>query len=204
MTTTNPNPADTYWQAEGYNVDAVTTSPAYGEVASRDRHLEPHAQTSPYSERYGKNDPARSIGGYGKNDAQIGNMKLPAYQEAMAAIYARCLDVTRPGGVMVTVTGNYLTGGHFAKQPDGTKIYEGGTMIDLAEITIVLCQAAGWTPVERWRAIKRNQNGSPSVSFWRTTQAKQGMPLIDFEDVLVFCKGEQPGWEFAALGGWPG
>jgi hypothetical protein len=188
--------------------DTILTSPAYEATASRDRHLEPHAQASPYGERYGKTDPSRSVGGYGKNPAQIGNMRLKdnSYQDAMRSIYKECLHVTRPGGVLVTVTGNYLQGGHFEKQPDGTKVYTGGEMVDLAEITIALCVEAGWTPVERWRAVKRNKTGTPAVSFWRTTQAKQGMPLIDYEDVLIFCRGEKPGWDFQPLDGgkWPG
>lgn len=195
--------------ATGYGVDAIATSPAYESVASRDRHTEPFAQKDPERARkYGQDSPSRNVSGYGKNPAQIGNMKLKdsSYQTAMTEVYARCLEATRPGGVLVTVTGNYLEGGHFIPDPaaPGGKRYEGGTMVDLAEVTIELCVRAGWTPVERWRAVKRSGKGTPQVSFWRTTQAKQGMPLIDWEDVLVFARGE-PGWGFKSLdnGRWP-
>lgn len=198
----------------GYGLDANITSPAYEKVASRDRHLEPFAQKDPErSRKYGEDSPSRHVSGYGKNPAQIGNMKLKdnTYQEAMYQIYGECLDVTRPGGVLVTVTGNYIEGGHYRKNPDGTffrdadnrRVYEGGKVIDLAEVTIELCIRAGWTPVERWRANKRSKQGKPSVSFWRNDHAKNGLPLIDYEDVLVFCAGAQPAWEFAKLGDWP-
>jgi DNA methylase len=177
----------------GYGVDSTVTSVPYEKVASRDRHSEPSASKDPdRAAKYGDDDPSRHVSGYGKNPAQIGNMKLKdhSYQDAMQDIYAKCLNVTRDGGVLVTVTGNYI---------------DKGEIIDLAQVTIDLCVNAGWTPCERWQAVKRNAKGTPSVSFWRTLQAKQGMPLIDYEDCLVFCKGPSPAWEFASLDGgrWP-
>lgn len=163
----------------GYGVDANVLSPAYADLASRDRHLEPYALSlSPERKAaLGQDSPSRNVSGYGKNTAQIGNMKLAdgSYQDAMTAIYAACLDATRDGGVLVTVTGNYI---------------RNGELIDLAELTIGLCKIAGWTPVERWRALKRSKAGKISVSFWR--QPKEGVPTIDSEDVLVFAKGERP------------
>ena len=182
-----------YTGATEYGVDASLTSPAYEKVASRNRHLEPSAQKDPErAAKYGDADPSRHVSGYGKNTAQIGNMKLKdnSYQEAMTTIYERLLEATVPGGVLVLVTGNYI---------------EKGQVIDLAQVTIDLCRNAGWTPYERWAAVKRSSKGTPAVSFWRLAQAKNGLPMIDYEDVLCFVKGDSPAWEFSPLdnGRWP-
>lgn len=159
-------------------VDANVLSPTYADVASRDRHLEPYAQgLSPERKAaLGQDSVSRNVSGYGKNEAQIGNKKLTdgSYQEAMTQIYAACLDATRDGGLLVTVTGNYI---------------RNKELVDLAELTIGLCKVAGWTPLERWKALKRSKAGTPNVSFWRRSQADAGAPLIDSEDVLVFAKG---------------
>lgn len=168
---------DHFTYSKNAPVDANVLSPTYADVASRDRHLEPYAQSlSPERKAaLGQDSPSRNVSGYGKAEAQIGNMKLTdgSYQDAMTQVYAACLDATRDGGVLVTVTGNYI---------------RNGELIDLAELTIGLCKVAGWTPLERWRALKRSKAGKPSVSFWR--QPKAGVPTIDSEDVLVFVKGQ--------------
>jgi hypothetical protein len=109
---------------------------------------------------------------------QLGTLDRETYLDAVRAVYAAVFDVTPPGGVLVLVTGNYV---------------RGGQVVDLAAHTVAVCAGAGWTPLERWRAKKQN------VSFWRRLHAKKGLPLIDYEDVLVFCKGPEPGWAFAPL-----
>lgn len=100
------------------------------------------------------------------------------YSDACLAVYRECYRVVRPGGVLVLVTGDYV---------------RSGKVVDLASDTIALCVAAGWTPVERWRHEKAN------VSFWRRLHARQGRPVVPYEDVLVFCKGHAPAWPFAEL-----
>ena len=97
----------------------------------------------------------------------------------MYQVYRELYRVVRPGGVLVTVVGPYV---------------RDGKLIDLAADTITLCEAAGWTPRERWRHVKR------SVSFWRHLHHRRdpSAPVVDWEDVLVFAKGE-PAWEFAPL-----
>lgn len=109
--------------------------------------------------------------------ADQANDRRETYLDAVREVYASVFDVTPPGGVLVLVTGNYV---------------REGKIVDLAAHTIAVCMAVGWTPVERWQAKKQN------VSFWRRLHARKGLPLIDWEDVLVFAKGS-PGWDFAEL-----
>lgn len=102
----------------------------------------------------------------------------------MLSVLAECYRVVRPGGILVLVTGNYV---------------RNGAVIDLAADTIKLAVAAGWTPVERWLHQKA------TISFWRRLHHQQAIQqgrapaVVTTEDVLVFCKGDQPGWDFAPL-----
>lgn len=166
-------------------------SPPYGDVAKRDRSKEPYASKDPErAAEYGQDSPSRNIDGYGKDGAQIGNLPMveryygrpegmpETYLGAVREVYDAVYDVTPPGGVLVLVTGNYV---------------REGKVVDLAAHTISVCASLAWTPVERWRAKKKQ------VSFWRRLHARKGLPLIDYEDVLVFCKGAAPGWDFAEL-----
>jgi hypothetical protein len=167
--------------------DGAVTSPPYTDVASRDRHAEPYAAKDPErAKEYGQDSPSRNVSGYGKTAGQIGNMTLKdgSYQTAMQEIYRACFDATRDGGILVSVTSDFT---RKEKGSDRTRI------IDLAQVNIAAAAAAGWTPLERWKARKHN------VSFWRRLQHQQsdGEILIDYEDVLVFAKGEKCAWEFA-------
>lgn len=171
---------------EGVLPDVAAGSPPYEDTLSRNRSQEQYAHDHPdLSKKYGRTDPSRSADGYGRAGAQIGNMKLKdnSYQDACRQIYAALYDAILPGGVLVLVTGDYVR-----KDKDGVS-----KVIDLAQITIDLCVEAGWTPLERWVGRKKR------VSFWRGYWAKKGQPLLDYEDVLVFCRGEKPAWEFAEL-----
>lgn len=203
------------------------SSPPYGDLASRDRSTEPYARKDPErSAEYGQDSPSRNVDGYGKDGAQIGNLPMgtvtsppyanaitetggqsgarggdakrrvkqdyltdehpdnlsrqdrETYLDAVRAVYAAVYDVTPVGGVLVLVTGNYV---------------RNRQVVDLGAHTVAVCASVGWTPLERWRAKKQN------VSFWRRLHAKKGLPLIDYEDVLVFCKGPAPAWVFADL-----
>lgn len=108
------------------------------------------------------------------------------YATACLAVYRECFRVVRSGGVLVLIVGPYV---------------RNGTIVDLAADSIRLAEAAGWTPVERWRHEKAQ------ISFWRRLHAQQAAArgrdphevTVTHEDVLVFCKGEKPGWEFAEL-----
>jgi hypothetical protein len=166
---------------EGVLPDVAAGSPPYEDTLSRNRSQEQYAKDHPdLSKEYGRTDPSRSADGYGGAQAQIGNMKLKdnSYQDACRAIYAALYDAILPGGVLVLVTGDYVR---------DTQV------VDLAQITIDLCVEAGWTPLERWTGRKKR------ISFWRRYWAKKGHPQLDYEDVLVFCRGEKPAWEFVEL-----
>lgn len=115
---------------------------------------------------------------YGQSEGQIGAEDGETYADAVLQVYRDCFRVVRPGGLLVLVTGNYV---------------RDGQVVDLAADTIKLATAAGWTPVERWEHRKGQ------VSFWRRLHHRQGRPVVTSEDVLVFCKGPAPAWEFAEL-----
>jgi SAM-dependent methyltransferase len=115
---------------------------------------------------------------FSPNPAQLSTQDGETYAAAVLQVYRECYRVVRPGGVLVLVTGNYV---------------RNGAIVDLAADTMRLAEAAGWTPVERWRHEKAG------VSFWRRLHHKQGRPVVTHEDVLVFCKGGQPGWAFTEL-----
>lgn len=115
---------------------------------------------------------------YGDTAGQIGTSEGETYAEAVLQVYRDCFRVVRPGGLLVLVTGNYV---------------RDGQVVDLAADTIKLCVAAGWTPLERWEHRKGQ------VSFWRRLHHRQGRPVVTSEDVLVFCKGPSPAWEFVDL-----
>lgn len=112
------------------------------------------------------------------------------YLDAIRTVYGAVYDVTPPGGVLVLVTGNYV---------------RDREVVDLAAYTIDVCAGIGWTPLERWRAKKAK------VSLWRRLHHRRELReakaegrapkdlLIDYEDVLVFCKGAAPAWPFAEL-----
>lgn len=115
---------------------------------------------------------------YSDGDDQISNREGETYAEAVLQVYRECWRVVRWGGLLVLVTGNYV---------------RDGKIVDLAADTIKLCVAAGWTPVERWEHRKGQ------VSFFRRLHHRQGRPVVTHEDVLVFCKGPRPAWDFAPL-----
>ncbi len=147
----------------GYGVDLALASPPYEDLAGRDRHLEAHAiqQGAAGKDGYSRTDPARHVSGYGKRSGQVeqheaGGRQLP---EGHDRHLRACLDATKDGGVMALVTDNYI---------------RDKEMVDLAQVTIDLARIAGWTPVERWRALKRTADSKVAVSFWRVLGAREG------------------------------
>jgi len=119
---------------------------------------------------------------YSADPANVGHFRGAAYRVAMAAIYAQCYALLRPGGLLVTVTKNMRSGGRLA---------------DLASITIGLATGAGFGYIQHNIALHAAVRDGELVrrpSFWQlsqTARARQsGTPLhlIAHEDVLVFMK----------------
>lgn len=93
--------------------DAVVTSPPYLNALTGQRH-----KTETY--RFANDGPELSAAsrhalrqGYApgeRNPAQIGNLAGARYWAAMAAVWATCIPLVRPGGVLVVVLKNIVRG----------------------------------------------------------------------------------------------
>ncbi len=121
---------------------------------------------------------------YGTNRANLGHARGDAYRDAMAAIYAACATVLKPGGFLVVVTKDL-------REP------RAGGLRDLAGDTIALCRTAGlvyWQHVIALLAAIRDGDLLPRPSFWQLTQTRKAIArgeriaLVCHEDVLVFRK----------------
>jgi modification methylase len=157
------------------HVDLVCTSPPYacdvGQiVVSRDDDGKRHLH-----EAAGRN--------YSTDKANLGHARGPAYEEAIAEIYAACFAALRPGGLLVTVTKNTR---------------RQGRTLDLAALTVALCEQVGFTYVGHVIALHAGVRDSGLVgrpSFWQTTQVRKarsrGEPasVVVHEDVCCFAKG---------------
>jgi len=119
---------------------------------------------------------------YSADRTNVGHLRGAEYRAAMAAVYAQCYAVLRPGGLLVTVTKNMRSGGRLA---------------DLATITIGLANDAGFGYLQHIIALHAAVRDGELVrraSFWqlsqtaRARQSGQTLHLIAHEDVLVFIK----------------
>ena len=143
------------------DIDTVITSPPYEGTITQG------GETGAWRDTYGKRE-AGNIG-YSKADSNIGNLKSQSYLSAMLQVYQQCYSVLQPRGLMVLITKNYIRN----KQ-----------IIRLDLDTIRLCYQAGFDLEERhYRKL-------PSQSFWRILYHKKypEVPLIEYEDILVFRK----------------
>jgi DNA modification methylase len=117
---------------------------------------------------------------YSADRANLGHARGPAYEAAMAEVYAACHAVLRPGGLLVTVTKN---------------MRRAGRCVDLAALTVGLARSAGFSylgHVVALHAAIRDSRLVARPSFWQLTQTRaahaRGEPvhLSVHEDVLVF------------------
>jgi modification methylase len=120
---------------------------------------------------------------YSTDRANLGHRRGPAYEAAMAAVYAACFAALRSGGLLVTVTK------HSRRK---------GRTTDLAGLTVALAEGAGFTYVGHVIALHaaiRDGDLFGRPSFWQTTQTRKmrarGEPahLVAHEDVAVFSRG---------------
>lgn len=117
---------------------------------------------------------------YSTSRANLGHARGEAYLAEMAAVYATCFAVLRPGGLLVTVTKN---------------MRRAGRLVDLAGITTGLVHEAGFVYLQHVVALLGAVRDSELVahpSFWQLRQTRlaraAGHPvhLTVHEDVLVF------------------
>ncbi|HVA62025.1 MAG TPA: DNA methyltransferase [Mycobacteriales bacterium] len=117
---------------------------------------------------------------YSTGKTNVGHARGPAYPSAMAAIYAGCHAMLRPGGLLVTVTKNTR---------------RQGRCFDLAGTTVTLARAAGFGYLQHVIALHaavRDSGLHARPSFWQLTQLRhahdRGDPahLVTHEDLCIF------------------
>jgi len=143
-------------------IDAIITSPPYEATFNVKKHT---------LSGIAKRDPnfRVEVGGYGKSDANLGNLHTETYLSAMLKVYRECWKVLKPNGKMVIIVKNFIRNKKIVR-------------LDLD--TIKLCEKAGFQLVERWYSQLKQQ------SFWRIIYAKKypSVPKIRYEHILVFQK----------------
>ncbi len=181
--------------ADTYKVDAVVSSPPYGNRLSDEavqdgdearmsyRQAMDSIVTSPPYEA----GPFNHAGGHGgayaggiaerdpklkplvMEEDNIGNLKGETYLEAMLKVFRECWKVLKQSGKLILVTKNFI---------------RDKNVVRLDSDTIKLCEAAGFTLMDRWYFKL------PTMSFWRILYRRKypDTPRIDYEDVLVFTK----------------
>lgn len=152
--------------------DAVITSPAYGDVATRHRSREPATavRTSIPEWARKRQDASFHVDRYGTSPDQIGNLRRDRYLMAMLQAYAECARVLRPGGRLVVITTNY---------------WRDHRLVDLGSDTRAMCQAAGFALVDHWQ-----RDRSRLLTTWQRLRIKQGLPVVTVEDVQVFVRSK--------------
>src|SRR6266536_1793742 len=124
----------------------------------------------------------RDTENYSADHANLGHARGQAYLAEMAGVYAGCLQILRPGGLLVTVTRN---------------LRRQGRVFDLAAATVTLAEQAGYQYLQHVVALLaavRDSGLHARPSFWQLTQTRRtlgrGEPasLLVHEDVLVFAK----------------
>ena len=107
---------------------------------------------------------------YSSDQTNIGNLRGPAYWEAMRQVYAECHRVLAPGGLMVLVVKGFTR----------DKAY-----VDLPQQTVECCETLGFQLFDRWQRELWN------LSFWRILQRRRDPDAFDnrlrFEQVLALA-----------------
>jgi modification methylase len=119
---------------------------------------------------------------YSTDHANLGHARGERYLAELAAVYAGCFAVLRPGGLLVVVTKN---------------LRRQGRVFDLATITVELATRAGFAYLQHVVALLaavRDGRLHARPSFWQLTQTRKararGQPahLVVHEDVSVFLR----------------
>lgn len=163
-------------------VDAVVTSPPYGDQNDHERPLD---STRDKNGRHAISLP------YGMTAGNIGNLKGIAesepdnYWRAMSTVYRQVHQSLKPNGVMAVVLKDYC---------------KAGKRVPLCDQTCTLLEALGFTVFERCRCWLVKEDRHPGLfdgedvvktterkSFFRRLAEKRGSPRIDFEEV-IWCR----------------
>ena len=119
---------------------------------------------------------------YSADPANLGHARGDSYATQMAAVYAGCYQLLRPGGILVAVTKNTR---------------RAGRLFDLAALTVDLGRQAGFSYLQHVVALHAAIRDSRLVgrpSYWQLTAVRagraKGLPvhLVAHEDVIVMVK----------------
>lgn len=169
-----------------FQVDLVCTSPPYGcdaGIIDKPGWLAGGRLCPPASRDYSA-DPAN-----------LGHARGDTYATQMAAVYAGCYRLLRPGGILVAVTKNTR---------------RAGRLFDLAALTVDLARNAGFAYLQHVVALHAAIRDSRLVgrpSYWQLTSVRaaraKGLPvhLVAHEDVIVMVKPAGSGGREASHGG---
>lgn len=123
---------------------------------------------------------------YSADPANLGHARGGDYAASMAAVYAGCYALLRPGGILAAVTKNTR---------------RGGRLLDLAALTVTLAQAAGFTYLQHVVALHAGIRDGALVgrpSYWQLTAVRaarakaQPVHLVAHEDLIVMVKPAGP------------
>jgi hypothetical protein len=104
---------------------------------------------------------------YAGGQANAGNKSGRNYWDDMRAIYARLIALMPAGGLMLLVVKNH---------------YRRGVLRDITGQTAALLAGLGLT----WHDWHVRYIRNPSL--WQRRRREQGLPVVEFEDVLAFRK----------------
>lgn len=124
---------------------------------------------------------------YSANRSNLGHARGDQYINEMTTVYASCLAMLRPGGLLVTVTKN---------------LRRGAQLQDLAATTSEIARRLGFVYLQHVIALQCGIRESEIIgrpSFWQLQQTRRarehGLPvhLVVHEDLLLFMAGgERP------------
>ncbi len=157
---------------EGEQVDALVTSPPYQDSLTDGN---PKRKPEQVFKRLDKQARSRILPAYDITPQNIGNERGNKYLASMAQVWVGCVDVLRPGGILVCITRDCV---------------KDGMRVPVGEQNRALIEAAGlvYLETEQW-AVER-------LSFWRILQKKraegkgQTPVIINSESVQYFVKLE--------------
>ncbi len=170
-------------EAWGVQADCIITSPPYGCSASTSanaRKMLPYRQsksTIQLDERWHRLHAHPSAGAmgalsfhYGNHPAQIGHFRGNRYWQAMERMYTQAHTSLRPSGFLILILKDH--------------IFQ-GKRVRTAEKTIALCESIGFT------LYARHQRHVYPLSLWQRRRKERGEPVVEEEDVLVFCHKQE-------------
>lgn len=167
------NASDVLSTLPGGSWDACVFSPPYeGALASLGGDGPMAGPVTEREERY----KWRAIPGhstYGDTEGQIGSLFRENYWQAMLPIYKGVYRVLKPGGVMVVVTKDRR---------------EDWCLVRVGQGTQILCQYAGFRPIETIQAVGATRSVIARWNNRRYVERGRADLVVDHEDIAIYGK----------------